>query len=597
MMARIRKIRSSSNGRRELLFRWAEMYGQDIRTGRAPILRNTTRLNFNYSKNYLDTWVSQICKSRVIPMVMTTGGTYEAREKAAGLNLFWEAMFDRLDVYDQDPVITRDAGLFGLAVMYVAEELGQPICERVLLTEIDIDDYEWRAGKGRTFYRTRAVDRCVAAEMYPDAEKEIFAAPAASIDERNVGNANDCEHDLIDIRYGWHLPSGPDADDGKFCVAIEGATLEFEDYEYEDLPFAWFPRTRPVVGLFGDSLIQEMSSGQEELDQMSARIQEAIKLLGVPRILVKEGDINTNHLNDQVGGIIHVKDPMSIKEWNAEPISPQVTQYYEMIIAKMAAVSTVSPMAARGEKPAGITAASALQLMDDQESERKIVPQRNRERFYVQLAKLIKRVCENIPGFQVNAKDGNQAVTVKLDEVKLDDDDLIYTVTPTSFIAKTPAARMQQAHDLMNLGRLEPENVFKFLDIPDMASETALLTARKDFICKTLESIIRTGEYVGPDPFMDLNMAKKLVGDYLAKSGIDGVDEDRLELLRNFGKTVYRMLNLPVPGEMPAPAAPPGMPPGGPPAPGMPQGGPLPMGQSLAGAPPAQQQPGAPPPQ
>ena len=366
-LTRIRKIRDANRGQRELFYRWADMYGQDIRTGRSPIMRNTTRLNFNYCKSYLDTWVSQICKSRVLPMCMATGGSYEAREKAAGLNLFWEALFDRLGVTDEDAVITRDAGIFGIAVVYIAEEFGEPIYDRVLPTELDFDNFEWRKGKGRTLYRTRAVDRTVAAEMYPDFEEEIFAAPVSLIDDEQSQSANTVDNDLIDLRYAWHLPSSPKSSDGKFIVCIEGATLEFEDYEYDQFPFAFFPRSRPVCGLVGDSLVQEMSSGQEEVDQMSSRIQEAVKLLGVPRLLRKRsGKVNTNKVNDQVGGIIDVNSLDDVKEWNAEPINPQVLQYFEMIISKMSAVSTVSPMAARGEKPAGITAASALQLMDDQ---------------------------------------------------------------------------------------------------------------------------------------------------------------------------------------------------------------------------------------
>lgn len=578
MRSRLSIIRSAGEKRRALFHELAKAYGCDLRDATIPQAPSLT-LSFNYSRSYIDTWVSQLCKSRVLPKVETTGGDFDAREKARGMNLLFGAEFERLGIYDEDAVWTRDSGVFGLAAAYVCEEFGRPVVERVLPGEFDFDAYEWKMGRGRTLYRTRAYDKYVCAELYPEKRDEILAATSSKLDDVSDVDAKD--HDLVTVTMGWRLPSKPGAGDGRYIVAIDKATLEFEEYEHDEFPFAFFPRTKPVVGFIGDSIMTEMLSGQRELDKLNARAQDAIEQVGVPFIFIKRGSVNKSKITNAggvVAAVFEVDNPQSdVFVANYQPMSGQVLQWKEDLISKMAAVSTVSPMAAMGEKPTGITAASALQLLDDQESERKLIPQRNREQFYVQIAKLIKRVVEGIPGYTVLAKDGGQVVSVKPKEIMLDDKELVYSVMPTNYAARSPAARTQQAQDLMALNpNLPPAQVFKSLDVPEMESFTKKETAIEDWITKQCEMIRKgksqdaNGDPIVPDPYMVRHdggaLGLRVVSQQVAMASCNEEPNDRVDRLRQYG---VAMAEIAKKAAQPAEPPPPPMP-GGPMPPGMP---------------------------
>ena len=540
VLKRIRDLRAAAHARRELFYRFADFYGTSIRYAHRPEKAGytLTRLTYNYLKSYLDTWVSQLCRGKVLPQVETTGGTAEAERRAEGLNLFFEALFDRLGIWDLDPVLTRDAGCFGSGIAYVGQEFKQPFVARVLCTELDFDEFEWRNGQGRSLYYSYPMDRSVCCELYPDSEEAILLAKPAAVDERDQGEVDGMtSHDLITVRQAIHLKSSPDADDGRLVLAIEGkgGLLDQQEYEHDSFPFAFMPCTRPLAGFFGESLVAQMAPGQMEVEFMCQRLQDEALLMTITQLMVRRGaKINVQKDNNQTGAHLLVDTLDDVKSFQTNH-NPNIIPYIEFNLAKMAAVSTVSPMAAMGEQPTGITAARALQLMDDQETERKIVPQRNREQFFVTIAKLLKRTCEEIGNYSILAKDSqNQMMDISLSDVSIDDKDLVYSIQPTNFAAKNPSARAQQADDLMKLGALPPEDVNQFLQIPDVQRSAVMLNARRNLIVKLLEDMIYKGEYQGPDPMMDLAMARKLAGDYYAFAITRNVDEKRVQMIRNF---------------------------------------------------------------
>lgn len=580
LLARVRELRTKARLRRDLFYRYAEFYGTSLRQIHATERgSNQGRLTFNYAHCYMDTWVSQVCKTRVLPMVATTGASNEQQKKARGLNLFFESEFGRCEVFDNDPVFTRDAGTFGSAIAYTAEDDGLPVVKRVLPTEIDFDEFEWRNGMGRTLYWTVPMDRSVLKERYPELEHEIDMSPEASVDDREATETDTVMHDLVSVRYAWHIKSGKDADDGRIGVFIDSATLAWDSYDHADYPFSFFPCQRPLAGFFGNSIMKELIPGQLEMDFMSERLQEEANLMNISQLVVEKGSgFNVTKDTNLSGGHIEVAKIGQVQSFQTSH-NPQLMPYLAFLKENMSAMSTVSPMAAMGEKPTGITAASALELMDDQESERKIVPQRNRERFYVDIAKKLKRVAEELPKYRVLAKDKHGVVDVILSDVNLDDSELMYEVQPTSMVAKTAAARTQQAMDMVKLGALQPDEVNEFLGLPDREAQVRMAKAMKDWIAKELEKALYDGEPASPDPIMNFQLAQKMAGDYLALGHVQEAPEKNLQLIRDFAVEISKLAN---PQPPPQAAAPPGPP--GPPAPGG-IGGPTPGGGPPIGAP------------
>src|SRR5262249_51122608 len=107
-------------------------------------------------------------------------------------------------------------------------------------------------------------------------------------------------------------------------------------------------------------------------------------------------------------------------------------------------------------------------------------------------------------------------------------------------------------------------------------------TAPRRVIEKNISHILRTGQYVSPEPFDNHPLALRLFNEAYAEARLNPkVTEDKKELLRRYMADTADFMKPPPapPGRMPpAPPPPPmkGAPPPGPPGPPGPRGPPLP---------------------
>ena len=578
IIPRVQSLRDAGQQRRDTFFRLADIYGIDLRTGMAA--RTVKRLSLNHAKNILNTYVSQMVRTRVMPMVTPVGADFDRQEAARLMSLVIQAEFDRAGVNDMDAVFTRDMALFGITAALPCVEHNRIVLDRIIPTELDFDEYEWRRGNGRTMYQSFPMDRQVMKELYPDNEEAIDAAPPADLEDSQSQSAfTAVSHDLILVRRAWHARSSPDAEDGKFAAVIDGATLEYEDYDDIEVGPIFMTASKPVIGLVGESLMEDMSTAQEELDVMSERVQASHWLVGVPRFLIRRGaKLAIQKINNRIGGILETDNPAAdVVPFAADAVPPQTYQYFQSLPGWMAQISGVSQMASQSEKPADITAARALELLDDIESDRKVVAQRNRESFYVQIAKRFLKLMREIDGYKVIAKEGAKAIEIVMGDLKISEGEYLFTVMPTNFMAKTPARRLQQAQDLVNMKLLPPEKVARTIGIPDLETETSLMNAPYDAIEKRLSAIVRTGDYHPPHAMLNLAYGQKRAGEYYCRGEVDGLPEERLELLRRFATDCAAAANPPPPPPDPN-AAPPGA---GAPPPGPGPGAPMSANQML----------------
>tara|TARA_Y100001963_G_C6695248_1_gene406646 strand:+ start:186 stop:830 length:645 start_codon:yes stop_codon:yes gene_type:complete len=136
--------------------------------------------------------------------------------------------------------------------------------------------------------------------------------------------------------------------------------------------------------------------------------------------------------------------------------------------------------------------------------------------------------------FSVTSFDRSNLQKVKWSDVKLDEDQYIMQVFPTSLLPVTPAARLQTVEEMMRTGLLSREDGMALLDFPDLKSVQSLETASFDEIEMVIESMIEKGEYISPEPFSNLAFALKKVNQAYIRAKLDGVPEERLDLMRRY---------------------------------------------------------------
>lgn len=587
----VERLTNASAPRWQAWIRYEQIYQDRYwQTAATSTTQKQRRLTINRARVLIETYTSKLLRARVLPMVVVKDGDTDLTFRARDTNLFIEGAFDDLGVYDQDPLWCTDLANKGIYFAHIYPNDGEPIVERVDPFEILLDDTDWQYADGRAIFRQRVFDRDVLVEMFPDAEDQILSAEGVPSDSPLVRSRGTNDLDQVLVTFAWHRRSGPKAKDGRYSVVLPNVTLEdTEEWDEDELPFAWGWRIRPERGMWGHPLMADLATPQETLDRWTRRIDESMRLMAVPRVLVRKGaKISIQKLDNEVGSVLQVENPATdIAPFNMDGISSQAFQYLQSIESEMQTLARTSLLSTQGQVPTGIKSGVAMRIMEETDAEGLREPMRYRDRFFVRIAKLLTRVFDQLDGFTTMARaKGQSGRMLNYHDVKLAEDQYRWAVTPTSFKARSASARVEQAQELVAQGLLPPDRVANFVDIPDLENETNLITAQYDAIRRRIDRILQDGDQEAaiPSSMLNLDMLRKMVGDAFARAEADGADPDRLELLTQLATEADRLQN---------PAPPPGaMPPGGP----MPMPGPASpdMGGGMPGAPPMMP-PGMPP--
>jgi len=260
------------------------------------------RISLNVVKPVIDTACAMISKGKTRAQFLTKNGNFTQQRRARDLTLYNEGVFYDLKLYELFKIAFRDACIWGTGLIkFNADTLKQRVtAERVLPDEILVDDCEAAFGKPRQIHQKRYIDRDVAIAMFPDKEKEIRAVtpfrPTTKIYRTGT--------DLIKIIESWHLPSGPEAKDGKHAITLDSCTLLLEEYAKDWFPFVILRWSEPIVGWYGDGIAQDLVGIQLEINNIVQRIKESMDVISVPRVyLENSSQIASQHITDEIAGI------------------------------------------------------------------------------------------------------------------------------------------------------------------------------------------------------------------------------------------------------------------------------------------------------
>jgi len=502
-------------------------------------------ITFNVVKNLSDTLTAKVTKSRPLPMFLTTGGDWSAQKKAKALGTFVEGMFDQCKVFSRTTGTALDAVVHGTGFVYPYED-GETIhLETVHPWEISVDDVDAASGEPRCIYRTRYIDRTVLAEQFPEHRDKIMSFADTW---RRFGA--DYSHDMVAVRAAWHLRSSATATDGKYVLCISNATLHESEWTRDYFPFPKLTMMPPPAGYFGIGLGEMLTGIQYEINFTAMRIQKAHEMMGGAHWFVQAGSIEPKMLDNGHGTVWtgNGSAPIPIVP---QPIHPDAYQYLEMLKRYASEVCGVSQMSASSQKPAGLNSGKALQVYDDIESERFIVFGRCWEDFHMEIARqmidLARDLAEKNPAFATKAKKSGMLRELKFRDVDLAETDYTMQVFPTSALAKTPAAKMQQVQDLFSMQLIGADQCKRLLDFPDLEDAASLDSASFDLASGHIESMLDDGETRDPVPEMNLEESYRLVNLSIVRAAGRGCPEENLDLARRYASILQQWMPQPAP--------------------------------------------------
>ena len=496
--------------------------------------QTNVRLKLNAAKSCVETAQAKIAKSRPRPMFLTTGGDYAQKNRAKKLTQYLDGAFDNANTYEQAGEVFRDACIFGTGVLQIITdyENSEVKTERVWIEEIVLDDAESQYGCPRQLFRTKLMHREELALRYPDKIDLIRGAASATYSSTTT-------KDMIQVKYGWHLASGPEANDGRYAVSLKEGLLEVLPYTKQFFPFVFFKWTQGLRSFYGQGIIEQLYNTQLEINQTCQTIQQAIYFSAVPRVFLSDqSKVISQHLDNRVGGIVKFSGNKEPHFSTATANNPEMYNYLDYLWTKCFEQCGLSQLSAASQKPAGLNAAVAIREYSDIETQRFAIVSKAWERFFLDVAEVFvdssKDLFEKDKGLRVNTKNSKFIESVKWKDVNLPDDKYILQCFPTSMLPNEPAGRLQSVQELIQSGFIDKAMGLDLLDFPDLDRAISLKNAAQDNAMTILEKIMEDGEYQSPEPYMDLSICISLgQGTYL-KARNEGISEERLELIRRF---------------------------------------------------------------
>jgi len=508
---------------------------------------------YNIVRVVVDMLLAKIGRGKPKASFVTTGGTWAEQRRAKRLDKYVFGCMHAADFYREARKVFRDAAVTDLGVIKGWVQDGRIHLSRVDPDEIKVAASDAYYGKPRTLVHSYVVARDEAhgwvEAWHGDKSEEEREVMHRAVDRAEVGTDKDRAlrrtamfGDVVQVEEAWHLPSGPDADDGRHVLSLSTVALVDEPATF--FPFAFCRLVEPFAGFYGQGAGELLVPHQRAINATLRRITNIIDRMSKGRIYAETGQkVRVEHI---VGGgdtqVIHGARPQMGGE---NHVPSELWDAVDYTIRRGLEQWGFTEGAVAARKPGGLSSGQALRDHEDIQSERHAVIHLAFEDFILDAARLVVRLSHQASedGERLTAffPRGRRSDPIDWTEVQADEDSFTLQVHSTSSLPATPAARKQYVEELWASGQIDSAEYRRLLDMPDTDASTNLALAARDVVDAALERMLDGDDdegaedaYTPPEPFDDLAYAMKRGAVVYARARLDGAPEGRLELLRRY---------------------------------------------------------------
>lgn len=498
----------------------------------------SSRVSYNLCNSVVDTLVSKMAKNKVVPTFITNGGDWSMQKKAKQLTKFSQGVDYEHKVHDLTIGGFRDGAVWGDGFLHVFNKDGKLAIERELPHNLLVDQVEALVGPPRSLYRTRIMDKDLAAEQFPELEDYIRVANPPGYNELGSQGTS---ADLIEVHEAWHLRSSRSANDGCHAIAIGEGCIQ-EEYEKDYFPFPHFCYTglARLLGWYGQGAPERLQNLQGEINRNMITVQKCLWMGASTKVFLENSSkVVSQHLNNDIMPIIHYQGTPPI--FHTPPlVQGEIYQWIESLIEKGYRQEGVSPLSSQGIKPMGVDSGKALRAITNIEDERFEFMSQQMEAFTLEVHRQAINVIKDIASekkdgsYEVTFPQANFVETVDWKEIKLDEDQYVLKAFPTSNLSDDLVGRLSETQELAQAGFISPRTAQRMMGMPDVEMLDTLTSAPENRLHQILERILDDGEWTSPEENHDLELAGQLVLQYYNYGQYMGAPDERLNLLLDF---------------------------------------------------------------
>jgi hypothetical protein len=356
-------------------------------------------------------------------------------------------------------------------------------------------------------FRVRIEDTDKLKEMYPKKTKEIKSTDNLKIFEIDEMTDRFVEHKTVVYEF-WHAGTG-DLPKGRFIKFTDEVVLEDSDHKFTHRKLPCIRHTDLDVPdvLNGVSKYEMIIPLQNMHNNVSTLIAKNIYLMAHAKWLMPRGACRIEQLgNDNT--IVQYQGPVPPTMAQVQPNPPEAYAFRDNIKNEMQTIYG-SHGISRGEIPKGITAASALQFLNELESER-ATTDISKHTF---LVKDLAKMTIAITGDKYDITDGrlvrivgeNNKFSIRaFDSANLNKDyDIRFDLS--SGLPEQKSARMQRVLEAMqrNPALFTPERWEELLELGNTEKMATLSTMAVQSADSENEDILAGREVAPPERFED----------------------------------------------------------------------------------------------
>lgn len=533
----------------ELLRAYRLYYGQNITSFQAHqyYRANTVQQegsHRNLVSSIVDTVVNKIAGgSEPAVEYYTIGGDWKQQRQARKLNKFLQGLFYQTDAYSLGADVCRDGALCGDGIFHVFEKDDKVAIERVNAHEIFYDLAEAKFGRPRQIFRYGESTKSALAKLIPSKANEIYKASPL----KDGMQSSDFSEHLVRWWEVHILPSGKDSNDGYRAVILQDSTLVFESYDKPFFPYAIYQYNRPALGPYGISVTSRLIRSQVYVNRLLKLIDRSLVALAVPRVWGGPG-FNPDHYTQSIGAVLKgVQEPKLLTQ---QIMPAEVYQHLADVIQSAKEDVGVNEMAIAAQKPAGITAAIAMETLNDSQSARLALPNIGYQKVYVDLAKIAISVMKDIAkkndgSYVVEFRKAGGFSRVDWKELDVDDESFTLQANPIANLSNKITGKLQLLSTLQAAGVISPYEMPRLIKNPDLDQFIDGHQAAEDLIYQKIDRILDDGIYEAPDDFEDLQLSVKLFTEAWNKAVFDGAPDPAIRLLGQYIKQLQQKLAPP----------------------------------------------------
>lgn len=434
---------------------------------------------------------------------------------------------DQMNYQKERTTVCTEAFWYGAAAMYFGEDLnGNPIVESVNPDELLYSTYDdtnpYDVIRRRWAKKTELLEEF---KDNPEACEAILNATSAYPAFYFGRGTLDCT-DIVPLLEGWTRPLSKKKP-GRYVKIIGEYALKDEEWKYPH-PFEWWAFNQLPGTMLGQGIAEILLQVSQWIDGLLTTIQEAQIRAGKPKWMVEENsNVNTDTLGD-INAAICTFLGVEPKLNAPNPIGPFANETLNLLMDLGRSMVHVSSASVKGEMPAGITAAIAIEKyaqIDDQNFLEKIGRLEDFDRRCAyQKIMLFKRLDAK---FKSSRREFDWT-KVPLNDYFRVDDIQAYNV---GRLSQTVAGRIQIVEQMRATNRIDDRMYNKYMQTPDIPGMFRDLNAQANNINKQLDALVKSEDFIPPTPYMDFEYALQQVETRMDREEAEGSRQDVLDRL------------------------------------------------------------------